>query len=70
VAARATANKTTKKKWTNFAGHFDGRGSALDNTARVAQWMRSRALVEATERCHAIGQAYLGFFLSFFIVNL
>jgi hypothetical protein len=28
VAARATANETTLKKWTNFAGHFDGRGSA------------------------------------------
>ncbi len=26
AAARATENKTTKKKWTNFAGHFDGRG--------------------------------------------
>jgi hypothetical protein len=29
VAARATANKTPMKKWTNFAGHFDGRSSAL-----------------------------------------
>ena len=28
MAARATANKTTMKKWTNFACHFDGRGSA------------------------------------------
>jgi hypothetical protein len=28
AAARATANRTTIKKWTNFAGHFDGRGSA------------------------------------------
>jgi hypothetical protein len=25
---RGTANKTTTKKWTNFAGHFDGRGGA------------------------------------------
>jgi hypothetical protein len=25
AATRATANKTTTKKWTNFAGHFDGR---------------------------------------------
>jgi hypothetical protein len=30
VAARATANKTTMKKFTNFAGHFDGRGGALE----------------------------------------
>jgi hypothetical protein len=29
VAARATANKTTMKKWANFAGHFDGRSGAL-----------------------------------------
>jgi hypothetical protein len=28
AAARATANKMTMKKWTNFAGHFDGRDSA------------------------------------------
>ncbi len=28
VAARATANKTMTKKWTNFAGHFDGPGGA------------------------------------------
>jgi hypothetical protein len=28
AATRATANKTTTKKLTNFAGHFDGRGSA------------------------------------------
>jgi hypothetical protein len=28
LAARASANKTTKKKWTNFAGHFNGRGGA------------------------------------------
>jgi hypothetical protein len=26
AAARATANKTTMKTCTNFAGHFDGRG--------------------------------------------
>jgi hypothetical protein len=29
VATRATANKTTMKTCTNFAGHFDGRGGAL-----------------------------------------
>jgi hypothetical protein len=28
AAARAAANKTMTKKWTNFAGHFDGRGGA------------------------------------------
>jgi hypothetical protein len=28
VATRATANKTVMRKWTNFAGHFDGRGGA------------------------------------------
>ncbi len=28
AAAGATANKTTMKKCTNFAGHFDGRGGA------------------------------------------
>jgi hypothetical protein len=28
AAARTTANKTTMKKWTNVAGHFDGRGGA------------------------------------------
>jgi hypothetical protein len=29
AATRATANKTTTKKYTNFAGHFDDRGSVL-----------------------------------------
>jgi hypothetical protein len=28
AAARATANKTTTKQMTNFAGHFDGHGNA------------------------------------------
>jgi hypothetical protein len=28
-AARAIANKTTTKKWTNSAGHFDGCGGVL-----------------------------------------
>jgi hypothetical protein len=28
AATRAIANKTTMKKWANFAGHFDGRGDA------------------------------------------
>jgi hypothetical protein len=28
AAARATANKTTTKKLTSFAGHFDGRSGA------------------------------------------
>ncbi len=28
VAARAIANKTTTKTWTNFAGHFDPRRCA------------------------------------------
>jgi hypothetical protein len=28
AAARATAYKTTKKKLTYFAGHYDGRGAA------------------------------------------
>ncbi len=27
ATARAKANKTKTKKWTNFAGHFDGLGS-------------------------------------------
>jgi hypothetical protein len=29
AAAKATANKTTMKKWANFASHFDGHGGAL-----------------------------------------
>jgi hypothetical protein len=29
AAARVTANKTPTKKWTNFAGYFDGPSSAL-----------------------------------------
>jgi hypothetical protein len=29
MAARATANETTTKKMTNFAGHFDGSDDAL-----------------------------------------
>jgi hypothetical protein len=29
AATRATANDTMTKKWTNFAGHFDGCGRAL-----------------------------------------
>jgi hypothetical protein len=28
-ATRATANKTTMKTYTRFAGHFDGHGNAL-----------------------------------------
>jgi hypothetical protein len=28
AATRATANKTTMKKCTNFVGHFDGHGGA------------------------------------------
>ncbi len=28
AVARVTANKTMMKKWANFVGHFDGRGSA------------------------------------------
>jgi hypothetical protein len=28
AAARVSANKTTVKKFTNFAGHFDGHGGA------------------------------------------
>jgi hypothetical protein len=28
AAAKATVNKTTLKKCTNFAGHFDGHGGA------------------------------------------
>jgi hypothetical protein len=28
AAAGATGNTTTMKKYTNFAGHFDGRGGA------------------------------------------
>jgi hypothetical protein len=28
AAARPTANKMTMKKWTNFAGHFDGLSGA------------------------------------------
>ncbi len=30
VAPGGTANETKTKKWTNFAGHFDGRGGALE----------------------------------------
>jgi hypothetical protein len=37
AAARATANNTTMKKWTNFAGHFDGRSGAPVDTARIAR---------------------------------
>jgi hypothetical protein len=29
AAARATENETMTKKWTNFAGHFDGCGDEL-----------------------------------------
>jgi hypothetical protein len=29
AVTRATANKTTAKKWTNFAGRFDGHGGVL-----------------------------------------
>jgi hypothetical protein len=28
AATRVTGNNTTIKNWTNFAGHFDGRGGA------------------------------------------
>ncbi len=72
AAARATANKTTMKKWTNFAGHFKALAVCWYYTACITQWRRSRALVEATG-CHhwvslwpivVIGHAYF-FFLAF-----
>jgi hypothetical protein len=45
VAARVTANKTTMKKWTNFAGHLMAVAVRRYDTTRIAQWRRSRALV-------------------------
>jgi hypothetical protein len=48
VAARATANKTAKKKWTSFAGHFDGCGSAPVQYHAYCLMEEVKASIEAT----------------------
>jgi hypothetical protein len=76
AAARATANKTTKK-WTNFAGNFDGHGGAPVQycvhcpVEKVPGFGRSHWTMTlgeyCTDRCN--WSASDGVFLSFFIVN-
>jgi hypothetical protein len=49
-AARTTINKTTMKKYTHIAGHFDGHGGG--SVQYHAQWRRIMAFLEATGCCH------------------
>ena len=48
VATGATANKTTMTKFTNFAGHFDGRGGVLVQYS--AQCLMET--IQGFTRCH------------------
>jgi hypothetical protein len=50
AAYRAAANKTTMKKWANLLAILMAAAVRRYNTACIAQWRRSRALVEATGR--------------------
>jgi hypothetical protein len=79
AAARATANKMTTKKWTNFAGHFDGRGGApVCYRAYPPMEKVQDFTLEATGCCHwasiaanSIKGTWLRqFFSMFFIVNM
>jgi hypothetical protein len=47
AATTATGKQTTIKKYTYFAGHFDGRG----------RWRRSRVSLEVTGCCHRVSIA-------------
>jgi hypothetical protein len=51
-AARATANKTTTKTCTHFAGYFDAVAVRRYVTAHIAWWRRSRASLEAIGHHH------------------
>ena len=52
AAARAIANKTTMKKWTNLVAILMAAAVRRYNTVRIPRWRRSRALVEPVGRCH------------------
>ncbi len=78
AAARATANKTTKK-WTSFAGQFNGRSGApvqyrMHQLMEEVQgfgrspWMPPHWASIVSDRCNWSGICQ--FFSSFFIVNL
>jgi hypothetical protein len=70
AATRATANKTTTNKWTNFAGHFDGHGGApvqnrMHCPMEEVQGFGKRldaAIGQVLRPIDAIGHAYAGFF--------
>jgi hypothetical protein len=79
ASARATANDTTMKTYSNFAGHFDGCGNAQVHycTHCPMEEVQGRASLEATG-CHhwasimsnKIKGTYLCKFLSVvFIIN-
>jgi hypothetical protein len=40
AAARAIIKQLTMKKYTYFAGHFDGHGNAPVRSTTIAQWRR------------------------------
>ncbi len=59
------------KNWSTLLAILMAAAVHRYDTARISQWRRSRALVEATERCHWASiaanrcQSYLGFFQVF-----
>jgi hypothetical protein len=77
AAARATGKQTIINKYTYKAGSFMVMAMRWYINVRIAQWRRSRALLEATGHCHwasimsnNIKRTWLQqFFLMFFIVK-
>jgi hypothetical protein len=77
AAARATANKTTSKTYTYFAGRFDGRsGAPVQYCAHqlmdeVWGFGRSHWTLPSGKYCGRYLQSvtHMLFFFSFFIVN-
>jgi len=48
------------KQMTSLAGHFDGHGDApMQYRVRISQCIATRALPEATERCHRVTTRYV-----------
>jgi hypothetical protein len=78
VAARAQANKQQSTNTPTLLAVLMAMAMRRCNTARISQWRRSRASLEATGRCHwgsiaanSIKGTWLRqFFLVFFIVNM
>jgi hypothetical protein len=51
-ATRATGKQTTINKYTKKMAILMAAAMRLYNTTRIAQWRRSRALLEAVKCCH------------------